>query len=86
MKQIVTCLLVVQKFTNLKQKILTLQQPIMFRKYSKDWSIDNVKKTGFMFMIYVYVYFYDFSVDYDPVTFNNIKDIHNNLMETNNIV
>ena len=58
----------------------------MFRKYSKDWSIDNVKKTGFMFMIYVYVYFYDFSVYYDPVTFNNIKDIHNNLMEKNNIV
>ena len=38
-----------------------------------------------MFMIYVYVYFYDFSVYYDPVTFNNIKDIHNNLMEKNDI-
>ena len=37
MEQIVICLSMVQKFTNLRQKILKLWQ------LSKNWSIDNIK-------------------------------------------
>ena len=53
----------------------------MFRKHFKNWSVDNMKKkTGFT------GYVYDFSVDYNAATVNNIKDIHNYLMEKNNIL
>ena len=41
---------------------------------------DNMKNTGFT------GYVYDFSVDYDPTTFDNIKDIHEYLMKKNNII
>ena len=37
---------------------------------SKDWSIDNMKKTGFT------GYVYDLSVDYDTISVDDIKDIH----------
>ena len=37
---------------------------------SKDWSLDNMKKTGFN------RYVYDFSVDYDVTNFDDILDIH----------
>ena len=36
---------------------------------SKDWSNDNMKKTGFN------GYFYDFSIDYSAIGVDNIKDI-----------
>ena len=38
------------------------------------------KKTGFT------VYVYDFSVDYDAIAADDIKDIHKYLMKKNNIV
>ena len=47
---------------------------------SKDWSIDNMKKTGFN------GYVYDFSVDYDATDVDDILDIHKYLMKKNNIV
>ena len=47
---------------------------------SKDWSVDNMKKTGFT------GYVYDFSVDYYPIAVDDIKDIHKYLMKKNNIV
>ena len=47
---------------------------------SKDWSIDNMKKTGFT------GYIYDFSVDYDAIAVDDIKDIHKYLMKKNNII
>ena len=48
---------------------------------SKDWSVDNMKKkTGFT------VYVYDFSVDYDAIAADDIKDIHKYLIKKNNIV
>ena len=47
---------------------------------SKDWSTDNMKKTGFN------GYIYDFSVDYDATDVDDIKDIHKYLMKKNNIV
>ena len=54
--------------------------PFCLGKISKDWSTDNLKKTGLT------GYVYDFSADYSAVTVNDIKDIHNYLMKKNNIV
>ena len=47
---------------------------------SKDWSVDNMKKIGFT------VYVYDYSVDYNAIAVDNIKDIHKYLMVKNGIV
>ena len=41
---------------------------------SKDWSVDNMKKTG------LNIYVYDFSVDYDVTAVSNILDIHKYLI------
>ena len=47
---------------------------------SKDFSASNMKKTGFN------GYIYDFSVDYNSIDVNDIKNIHKYLMKKNNIV
>ena len=47
---------------------------------SKDWSTDNMKKTGFN------GYVYDFSADYDATDVDDIVDIHKCLMKKNHIV
>ena len=47
---------------------------------SKDFPKSNTKKTGFN------GYIYDFSVDYDPIDVDNIRDIHKYLMKKNDIV
>ena len=47
---------------------------------SKDWSTDNMKKTGLT------SYVFDFSADYNAVTVDDIKDIHKYLMKKNDIV
>ena len=49
--------------------------PLRLRKISKDFSVDNTKKTG------LNGYVYDFSVDYDAIAVNDILDIHKYLME-----
>ena len=49
--------------------------PLCLGNISKDWSTDNMKKTGFKGCIY------DFSVDYDATDGDDIKDIHKNLMK-----
>ena len=54
--------------------------PLCLGNISKDWSIDNMKKTGFN------GYVYDFSVDYDSTDVDDIKDIHKYLMKKNVIV
>ena len=54
--------------------------PLCLGNISKDWSVDNMKKTGFN------GYVYDFSVDYDAVAVDDILDIHNYLMKKNDIV
>ena len=54
--------------------------PLCLGYISKDWSTDNMKKTGLT------GYVYDFSVDYNTVTVDDIKDIHNYLMKKNDIV
>ena len=54
--------------------------PLCLRNISKDWSTDNIKKTGFN------GYVYDFRVDYDATDIYYITDIHKYLMKKNNIV
>ena len=54
-------------------------RPICLGNISKDWSVDNMKRTGFT------GYVYDFSVDYDPTEVDDIKDIHKYLVRKNNI-
>ena len=44
--------------------------PLCLGNISKDWSVDNMKKTGFN------GYVYDFSVDYDAIAVDDILDIH----------
>ena len=47
---------------------------------SKDFSASNMKKTG------LNGYIYDFSVDYNSIDVNDIKNIHKYLMKKNKIV
>ena len=47
---------------------------------SKDWSTDDMKKTGFT------GYVCDFSVDYDATNIDDIKGIHKYIMKKNNTV
>ena len=54
--------------------------PLFLGSISKVWSIDNMKRTGFT------DYVFDFSVDYDPITIDDIKDIHKYLMKKKNII
>ena len=58
----------VQKFTNLRQNIY------------KDWSTDNMKKTGFN------IFDYDFSVDYNATDVDDMKDTQKYFMKKNNKV
>ena len=52
--------------------------PLCLGNISKDWSVDNIKKTGFN------GYFYDSSVDCDAITIDYIKDNHKFLIKKNN--
>ena len=54
--------------------------PLCLGNISKDWSTDNLKRTGFN------GYIYDFSVDYDSTDVDDIKDIHKYLMKKNRII
>ena len=49
--------------------------PLYLGKISKDFSVDNMKKTG------LNGYVYDFSVDYDAIAVDDILNIHKYLME-----
>ena len=52
--------------------------PLCLGYISEDWSIDNIKRTGFT------GYVYDFSVNYDAADVDDIKDIHKYLMKKSN--
>ena len=49
--------------------------PLCSGSISKDWSVDNMKKTGFN------GYAYDFSVDCDATNVDDILDIYKYLMK-----
>ena len=54
--------------------------PLCLGNISKDWPIDNMKKTGFN------GYVYDFNVDHNATDVDDIKYIHKYLMKKNDIV
>ena len=54
--------------------------PLCLGNISKDWSVDNMKKTGLS------EYDYDFSVDYGVIAVDDILDIHNYLMKKNELI
>ena len=54
--------------------------PLCLGNISKDWSVNNMKTTGFT------GYVFDFSVDYEATDIDDIKDIYKYLMKKNNIV
>ena len=54
--------------------------PLCLGNISKNWSVDNMKKTEFN------GYIYDFSVYYNVTDVDDIKDIHKYLMKINDIV
>ena len=63
-----------------KFKAEIVASPLCLGNISKDWSTNNIKKTGFK------GYIYDFSVDYYATDVDDIKDIHKYLMKKNNIM
>ena len=54
--------------------------PLCLGNISKDWSVDNMKKTEFD------GYVYDFSVDCNAIADDDILGIHKYLMKKNNII
>ena len=54
--------------------------PLCLGNILKDWSVNNMNKTGFN------GYVYDFSADYDAIAVDDIKDVHKYLIKKNNIV
>ena len=68
----------IQKFKAKDSEILAT--PLCLGNISKVWSVDNSKRTGFN------GYVYDFSVDYEAIAVDDIKDIHKYLMRKNNVV
>ena len=70
-----------KEITKFKAKVSEIvATPLCLGNISKDWSVDKMKKAGFT------GYVYDFSVDYDAIAVDDIKDIHKYLMKKNNIV
>ena len=49
-------------------------------KISKDWSLDNMKRTG------LNGYVHNFSLDYDAIAVDGIFDIQKYLMKKNNMI
>ena len=47
-----------------------LETPLCLGNISKNWTVDNMKKTG------LNGYVYDFTVDYDAIAVDDILDIH----------
>ena len=68
----------IYKFKAKDSKIVAT--PSCLGNISKDWSVDNIKKTEFT------GYVYDFSVDYEATDVDDIVDIHKYLMKKNKIV
>ena len=54
--------------------------PLCLGNISKNWSVDNMKRTGLT------GYVYDFSVDCETTDVDDIKDIHKYVVEKNNVV
>ena len=67
----------IRKFIAKDSEIKTT--PLCLGNVSKDFPVDNMKKTG------LNGYVYDFSVDYDAIAVDDILDIHRYLMKKHDI-
>ena len=63
----------IDKFTVKDSEIVA--SPLCLGSISKDWLVDNMKRTGFNGCVH------DFSVDYDATDVDDIKDIHKYFMK-----
>ena len=68
----------IHKFKGKGYEIVTT--PLCLGNISKDWTVDNINKTG------LNGYAYDFTFDYDAIAVDDILDIHNYSMNKNDIV
>ena len=68
----------IYKFKAKDSKIVA--SPLCLGNISKDWSVDNMKRTGFP------GYVCEFSVDYEAADVRDINNIYRYLMKKNNIV
>ena len=68
----------IHKFT--AKDSMTVPNNLCLGNVSKDFLASNMKKTGFN------GYIYNFSVDYNSIDVNDIKNIHKYLMKKNGIV
>ena len=68
----------IYKFKAKDSKIVA--SPLCLGNISKDWLVDNMKRTG------LNGYVYDFSVDYDAADVDDIKNFNKYLMKKNDIV
>ena len=57
-----------------------LPYPLCLGNISRDWSVDNLKKTG------LNGYVYGFTVDYDIIAVDDILDIHTYLIKKKNMI
>ena len=69
----------VQKLLNLKQDSEIVAYPLCLGNISKDFSVDNLKRTG------LNGYVCDFSVDYDAIPVDDILHIHKYLIKKHDI-
>ena len=54
--------------------------PLCLGNVSKDFSVDNIKKTGLNGSAH------DFNFDYDGIAIDDLLDIHKYLMKKNNMI
>ena len=57
-----------------------LPYPLCLRNISREWSVDDMKKTGLNRNVY------GFNVDYDAIAVDDILDIYKYLMKNNNMI
>ena len=57
-----------------------LPYTLCLRNISREWSVDDMKKTG------LNRYVYGFNVDYDAIAVDDILDIYKYLMKKNNMI
>ena len=68
----------IYKFKAKDSEVVT--SPLCLGNILKNWSVDNMKETGFN------GYVHDFSVDYDVTNVDDTLDIQKYLMKKNNMV
>ena len=75
MEATVSYLLMLQKYITSEQKTQIKENALCLGNISKDFTINNMKKTGLKGVVKF------FSVDYNPIDTNDILDIHRYLMK-----